>query len=76
MRQQSSHTQAPATNAYHAAFEELGLSWEWDPATHGEGPAGLRAYLEREQPHLLRAYDADFLVNAVESTRERLQGRR
>ena len=25
----------------------------------------VRSYLEREQPHLLRAYDADFLADAV-----------
>ena len=31
--------------------------------------ASLRAYLEHERPHLLRAYDADFLVDAVERTR-------
>jgi len=39
---------------------------------YGTGAAGLRAYLEKEQPHLLRVYDADFLVEAVESTRARL----
>ncbi|MDB5897237.1 MAG: hypothetical protein JWP22_2969 [Ramlibacter sp.] len=58
---------------YTAAFEELGLSWEWDPATHGAGREGLRAYLQRERPHLLRAYEADFLIEAVESTRARLE---
>jgi hypothetical protein len=64
-------TQAPPT--YIAAFEELGLSWQWDPATYGQGREGLRAYLEKEQPHLLRAYEADFLLEAVESTRARLE---
>jgi hypothetical protein len=33
------------------------------------GGEGVRAWLERERPHLLRAYDADFLVNAVERSR-------
>jgi hypothetical protein len=60
-------------STYTAAFEELGLSWEWDPATYGSGRAGLRAYLEREQPHLLSVYEADFLLEAVEFTRERLE---
>ncbi|MEJ5989999.1 hypothetical protein WG902_08375 [Ramlibacter sp. PS3R-8] len=61
--------------AYNAAFDELGLSWSWDADTFARLPAGERqrvqAYLEREHPHLLRAYDADFLANAVESTKER-----
>ncbi len=74
MRQQN--TQDSDAHAYRAAFDELGLSWQWDPATWGAGPAGLRAYLEQEQPHLLRAYDAEFLVQAVEATRERLQSAR
>lgn len=61
-----------AQHPYTAAFEELGLDWHWDPATYGGGREGLRAYLQKEHPHLLRAYEADFLVDAVESTRARL----
>jgi hypothetical protein len=61
--------------AYNAAFDELGLSWSWDAETFSRLPAGARqrvqAYLEREHPHLLRAYDADFLVEAVEHTKDR-----
>jgi hypothetical protein len=61
--------------AYNAAFDELGLSWSWDADTFARLPSGARqrvqAYLEREHPHLLRAYEADFLVEAVESTKER-----
>jgi hypothetical protein len=61
--------------AYNAAFEELGLSWHWDPVTYAclpaTGPEGLRAYLEKEHPHLLRAYDAEFLVNAIETAKRR-----
>lgn len=60
--------------AYNAAFEELGLNWHWDPVTYACLPAGargVRAYIEQQHPHLLRAYDADFLVNAVETTRQR-----
>jgi hypothetical protein len=61
---------------YRAALEELGFSWEWDPATYGTGREGLRAYLEREQAHLLRAYEADFLVNAIEAAKSRCQAAR
>ena len=61
--------------SYNAAFEELGLNWHWDPVTYAclpaQGPAGVRAYLEQEHPHLLRAYDADFLVNAIETAKRR-----
>lgn len=67
----------PATEAhrqaYNAAFEELGLNWHWDPVTYAclpaQGPEGLRAYLEKEHSHLLRAYEADFLVNAIETAK-------
>jgi hypothetical protein len=61
--------------AYNAAFDELGLSWHWDPVTYACLPAtgrdGLRAYLEKEHAHLLRAYEADFLVNAIETAKAR-----
>lgn len=64
---------AAQPHAYNAAFEELDLmNWQWDPATWGPGRAGLRAYLEKEHAHLLRVYDADFLIEAVEATRARL----
>lgn len=63
-------------HAYHAALDELGLEWNFDPAVHGSGPSGLRSYLEKEHPHLLRAYDADFLVQAVESTKTRIESTR
>ena len=66
--------------AYNLAFEELGLNWSWDPDTFACLPPAdgerVRVYLQREQPHLLRAYDADFLVNAVEGARRRWQSAR
>lgn len=69
---QSEETQR---QAYNAAFEELGLNWHWDPVTYACLPAsgrdGLRAYLHREHAHLLRAYEADFLVDAIENARAR-----
>ncbi|OOG42963.1 hypothetical protein [Polaromonas sp. A23] len=64
-------------HAYNAAFEELGLSWHWDTATFArlqtEGRDAVRNYLENEQSHLLRAYEADFLVDAIEAARARCQ---
>ena len=60
--------------AYNLAFEELGLNWQWDASARVEpGPQGVRQYLEREHPHLLRAYDADFLVQAIETARNRYE---
>jgi hypothetical protein len=60
-------------HAYNAAFEEVSLPWYWDSATCARfhGRDGLRAYLRAEHPHLLRAYDEDFLVNAIESAKAR-----
>jgi hypothetical protein len=64
-------------NAYNAAFYELGLSFHWDSehykgelCRNGEREC-LRHYLEQHQPHLLKAYDADFLVDAIQTTKER-----
>ena len=72
---------APCTDhdrhAYNAAFEELGLTWHWDAQTYERlqaatrGRDSVRAYLETEQSHLLRAYEADFLVNAIETAKAR-----
>lgn len=64
-------------NAYNAAFSELGLPWHWDTKTHRHLQArarerdGVRVYLETQQPHLLKAYDADFLIDAIEATKAR-----
>ena len=62
-------------HAYNAAFVELGLSWYWDSATYArlqvhEGDC-VTTYLHTEQPHLLRAYDAGFLVLAIETAKAR-----
>jgi hypothetical protein len=61
--------------AYNAAFEELGLNWQWDEDTFAALPShgrdGVRAYLQDAQSHLLRAYDADFLVDVIEATKAR-----
>ena len=66
-------------HAYNAAFEELGLNWHWNVATYarlqGRGRERVRMYLETEHAHLLRAYEADFLVEAVETAKARCQER-
>jgi hypothetical protein len=77
----SSHAAAnPAEierNAYNAAFYELGLRWHWDIDTYNELQLNprekdrIRVYLETRQAHLLKAYDVDFLVNAIEVRKAR-----
>ena len=64
-------------NAFNAAFDELGLTWFWDSATHHRLQANadererIRIYLETQHAHLLKAYDADFLVNAIHDAKKR-----
>jgi hypothetical protein len=64
-------------NAYNAAFYELGLKWHWDAETYNafspeqDEKERIRFYLEKHQAHLLNAYDADFLIEAIESTKKR-----
>ena len=62
-------------HAYNFAFDSLGLSWHWDEATynrlHALGHDGVRVYLETEQSHLLCAYEADFLIKAIETEKAR-----
>ena len=60
-------------DAYNTAFYELGLRWHWDAATyealqarHEDSATRVRHYLETHQPHLLRAYDPEFLVEMIE----------
>jgi hypothetical protein len=64
-------------NAWNIAFSELGLCWHWDEATYSELQAipteddRLRTYLRTRHGHLLKAYDADFLVDAIRVTKTR-----
>ncbi len=73
----STHDAEVQRNAYNAAFTDLGLSWFWDAATHRSLPRGaderetIRVYIETRQAHLLKAYDAEFLVNAIHATKQR-----
>jgi hypothetical protein len=62
-------------NAYNSTFAAMELDWHWDSATYerllagADGRRALRAYVEQDRPHLLRAYGVDCLVDAIESTR-------
>ncbi len=57
--------------ALNRAFWELGLRFEWDEATWAillelpDLPAQLAYYLEHWQPHLLAAYNPEFLAGLV-----------
>ena len=63
--------------AFNAAFSELGLRWRWDSRTYEALAAHdcerrrVHTYLHTEQSHLLRAYDADFLTDAILNAKER-----
>ncbi len=68
-------------NAYNAAFYELGLRWYWDseiyPAELSEADERrcLRQYMVTHQPHMLTAYDVDFLADAIQMTKAKCYGR-
>lgn len=63
--------------AYNAAFYELGLRWHWDRNDYTcqmcveSQRAHLRRYLHNRHPHMLKVYDADFLVDAIQVTMTR-----
>ena len=63
--------------AYNAAFYELGLSWHWDDAIFHElqdlpsEREWIKKYMESYQSHMLTAYDADFLIEAIQATKAR-----
>lgn len=73
MQERTSAAEQAALHAFSCAIGELGLEWDFDPRVHGDGREGLRRWLEQERPHLLRAYDAEFVVEAVASTHARLE---
>jgi hypothetical protein len=65
----------PHTPAY-TADDQLDLCRDWDVAACPAAREDLKAWLEKERPHLLRAYDAEFLLRAVEVSRARPQSLR
>lgn len=64
-------------SAFNAAFDELGLRWHWDAQIYHElrrhscEKERVRIYLQTHQPHLLTAYDASFLVEAIYAVKAR-----
>ena len=76
-QQQAADAAEIQRNAYNAAFYELGFGWHWDTPTYqaiacqSDECLRLRAYLEQHQPHLLKAYDPEFLVEAILTMKER-----
>ena len=68
---------ATQRHAFNAAFYELGLRFHWDDSCYDcamcdeEQRSHLKRYLENEQAHLLKAYDADFLVDAIQTVKQR-----
>ncbi len=63
--------------AFNTAFDTLGLDWHWDSATYDSLCAApcerqrVRQYIEEQRAHLLRAYDADSLADAIVSVKQR-----
>lgn len=62
-------------NAYNAAFDELELGWHWGVSQfrelqcHADERSRMQAYLSAQQPHLLKVYDVDFFVDAVQEAK-------
>jgi len=78
MSKEIAHAAEIERHAYNAAFYDLGLRWHWDSATYhalmSRSPCSrqrIGLYLEDEQAHLLRAYEADFLIDAIEDRKAR-----
>ena len=65
----------PLRNAYNAAFDELELGWHWGVSQfqelqrHADERSRMLAYLSAQQPHLLKAYDVEFFVDAVQEAK-------
>ena len=71
---------AAELEAYNRAFLELELSWRWDAPTFRDlqrvaaaDRDFVGAYIERQQPHLLRVYEKSFLRDLVLSAKDRYQ---
>jgi hypothetical protein len=68
---------AAELEAYNFAFCELELPWRWDASTWRQLSSiavdedFVGAYVERNQPHLLRVYEKHFLRDLVLSAKAR-----
>lgn len=76
-REDSESGAALHRQAYNAAFNELGLRWHWDERLYeklariDDVGERLRRYLALCRPHMLPAYDSNFLAAAIEETKAR-----
>lgn len=81
--QENGESRQPATtddthlSAYNGAFWDLGFRWQWDADTYrdlcnvpGEKER-IRTYVEHHQPHLIKAYDLDFLIDLIHANKTR-----
>jgi len=75
----SEERMAAELEAYNRAFLELELSWRWDARTFRDlwhlaaDRDFVGAYVEQQQPHLLRVYEKSFLRDLVLSAKDRYQ---
>jgi hypothetical protein len=64
-------------SAFNAAFYELGLRWYWDEDLYRDlrrtacEKERVHIYLQTYQSHLLTAYEADFLIEAILTAKAR-----
>jgi hypothetical protein len=71
MSQSDDREVAAQVCAFNTAFEELDLMFRWDAQTYrtlasAESDYGkLALYIETHSPHLLKAYSAEFLCQAI-----------
>jgi len=73
----ASRALAAELEAYNSAFLELELPWQWDVDTFRQlrslaaDTDCVSAYVERNQPHLLRVYEKAFLRDLVLTAKAR-----
>lgn len=63
-------------DAFNAAFEELDIAWRWNREDftglgRGDDRAKVGAYLRERGAHLLKVYEAGFLVDLIVATKAR-----
>jgi hypothetical protein len=69
-------------DAWNAAFDELELDCRWNGSILAEladiadESERITVYLRRHRPHLLKAYPAEFLAQAISGTKARLEAER
>ncbi len=68
-------TDDPHLDAYNGAFWDLGFKWQWDAKTFcgllsmPDERERIRSYVKHCQPHLLKAYDLEFLADLIHANK-------